>query len=56
MEGKSVLKDLYDSYKKHDAHVCRLEAELDVELDTLTCQDPCYKPIFDIDWDGMMYD
>lgn len=32
------------------------DAELDVELDTLTCHDPCYKPIFDIDWDGMMYD
>lgn len=29
MEGKSVLKDLYDSYKKHDAHVRKLEAELE---------------------------
>lgn len=32
------------------------DAELDVELDSLICHDPCYEPSFDIDWDGVMYD
>ena len=42
--------------KKYIAENGLGDAELDVERDTLICHDPCYKPIFDIDWDGAMHD
>ena len=42
--------------KKYIAEHGLGDAELDVELDSLICHDPCYEPSFDIDWDGAMYD
>ena len=52
MDAAAVMEQA----KKYIAEHGLGDAELDVELDSLICHDPCYEPSFDMDWDGAMYD